>query len=352
MTTARPRPTHRRGAAIIIVAGIAAILSAMAFAFLMQMRADADESSHFVRMTQARTMLAAGLGYIQESSRMGWADRSSNGITNAEGYGWIDVRDGSPGPRDVLHGLLYPGDATTGEGPLYPAIGGRAARCPMYRERRPPRAVMPILYPNPIPADATGGAVLTPDAGGPSPDWARDIGYPNAEPTPFRDDQSTGAAAFSRWRAGDRTPVQSSSAPPWFRVYRMTKADALTHRTNDGRLRPLPWSPALFLVTCSAGGTLGYRDWDEVITCEATDSFGNDPRLFATLRAEETIFWYACEWSPAVGYDTIHHYASDNDLTRSGQGRPNWADSNQVMSKNQGGTIAWIERLVHQPPIW
>jgi hypothetical protein len=80
----------RRGALLIVVVGLCALMAALAFSFLVRMRSDAEEAQRLSQDIQARAMLSAALMYVQETSRLGW---------KGETFGWRDVRDGMAGPR-------------------------------------------------------------------------------------------------------------------------------------------------------------------------------------------------------------------------------------------------------------
>ena len=61
--TAVRQGAARRGALLILVAGIAALMVALSVAFLTRMRADAEENAMVVREAQARLMLVAACSY-------------------------------------------------------------------------------------------------------------------------------------------------------------------------------------------------------------------------------------------------------------------------------------------------
>src|SRR5476651_1933059 len=89
----------RRGAVLILVAGVAGLMVALSVAFLTRMRSDAEENMLIVREAQARIMLTAACSYIQEASRLGY-DQGNH----EEAYGWIDVRNGKLGPKATAPG--------------------------------------------------------------------------------------------------------------------------------------------------------------------------------------------------------------------------------------------------------
>src|SRR3954470_10759111 len=133
---ARARPAAA-GAILILVSGIVAMLAALALAFLVRMRSDAEEGQTVLQFAQCRLMLHAGMQFIQESSRLGYATDADRSI---EAWGWIDVRDGKIGPKDNSGNPLWVAGA-------WPAPG-TVKRAPMFMVKRPPCAVIPAMYPN------------------------------------------------------------------------------------------------------------------------------------------------------------------------------------------------------------
>ncbi|MBA3845511.1 MAG: hypothetical protein H0X45_02575 [Planctomycetes bacterium] len=337
----------RRGSVLIVVAGMCALFVVLATAFLMRMREDAQTSRQIVAEAQCRVMLDAALMYIQETARIGWdlptADPLDAADVKEEAYGWTDVRDGLPGPRDRLGRMLYAGDPLTGVGATFPAVGGAAARCEMAMMTLPPCALETTCWYNPMPAQPTG-------------DWRADISYAELDPRP---QLATGAPSdvdgrFRSWVAGDPRPRRAGEASPWFRVYRMTPADAQGHVTHAGVASPLAWSPAQFVVACGSGGSRGFRSWAGM-TPDERSGFGDDRALFDDLRAAELVRWYACEWHPAVSADQLAPHLDGTFIQRSSN-RPvsslagDWSDSHAPVSL--GGTIIWLERLAQEPPDW
>ncbi len=336
----------RRGTVIIVVSGMAALLAALTLAFLARMRADADESMAFDRQAQARLMVTAALAYVQETARLGWGE---------EAFGWIDVRDGSCGPRGVRGEMLYAGDPVSGRGAGFPAVGGRAARCATWLWRRPPSAVEQTVVYNPLPS-------------APGLDWRANISYGVAEPRALLDPAWTAAERVARWRDGDPQPVGGVGLA-WFRCYRMTPEDCAAHRALDGTAAPIRWSPAVFALACGGGGTLGYADWGEVVLDGGEAQFGGDRVLFDDLRAHQAVLWYACEWSPMQGGFGHKYFHADYAVpggfpdgygrtspfawSQSATNRP-WKDdtSHRPNSRGFGGTFLWIERLAAAPDRW
>ena len=79
-----PRPLpHRQGTILIIVAGISALMAAMALTFLVRMRSDVEESQLIVREAQAHIMKVAACNFIMESARLGWDPKLPNGTRSS-----------------------------------------------------------------------------------------------------------------------------------------------------------------------------------------------------------------------------------------------------------------------------
>jgi hypothetical protein len=307
----------RRGALLIICAGLASLLAAMCFAFLVRIRLDNEEATRLAQEVQARTMLSAALMYVQETARLGWGE---------ETYGWRDARDGMPGPRgfngkwpggmDTWIGAN--GRALIGAG-VFPAIGGTAARNPMYTMRRPPYAIKPHLSLNPVPlgpADANDAAKLTQA-------WSALIGFANRDPQPVE-------ASWPDFRDGDRTPRSLTGPAAWFRV-----------RRSD---------VATFVLTCGAGNTMGFRNWTEVTDAGMIDTFGSQD-AFDAARRDEIILWYQVEWSEMVtGNSFLHlHYARWNQRYT---GDPGLTAAEAPNTRQFGGTFSYLLRLVDEPTDW
>ena len=305
----------RAGTILIIVAGIAALLAGLTLTFLVQMRGDIEESARTVQETRARIMLMAACNYVMETSRLGWSAAPGD---PTEGFGWIDVRDGSWGPKDQAATLVGGGRAAWIDLALPPAERP-AARCPMFVERRPPFAVMPTVAPNPIPADGA--------------DFGKALCL-HPDPVPVVDAQTQWAV----WVAGDRTPDPQAACETWFRVYR------------DG--------PATFTLTCGAGGTLGYRSWDEVQADGATARFNGDRAFFASLRSDEVVRWYRVAWSAAVASSDYQHLQNEGHLDNHSDHYTQRAMNVSRESRSQGrqvnavGTISWVQRLLQEPEHW
>jgi len=356
---------------LIVVAGIAAMLAALATAFFVKVRSEAVKSRIIVLEAQARVMLNAGLTYIQEGSRFGWG---------TEAYGWIDVRDGSLGPRGPLQSNgsvpaptwwrpgygVYPPSGnfpSPGVTAFWPAPGG-AARCDLYAWTRPPYAIELTYAYNPVPfAEAqTQNITIT---GWRPPDWnnkdlvqwqfiRQAFGAPGAkgalQPQPI-------ASTWNDFATGDPVPVSGSEGLGWFRCYREGSAD----RDNDGvpfydRVAFPTGQWSTFIITCAAGASRGFRDWAEVVGEGAENQFSNDEQLFLEIRRDERILWYRVEWGANTGgvFKPVDLYLDNN-------GQYNIKSSQRIhdpallggdQPRNFTGTIRWIQRLDREPPRW
>jgi hypothetical protein len=305
----------RSGTILIIVAGISALLASLTLTFLVQMRSDLEESQLVVKEARSRLMLIAACNYVMESSRLGWSAAPGD---PTEGFGWIDVRDGTVGPKNQSGTLVGGGMARWIDLALAP--GQRpAVRCPMFVERRPPFAVMPTVAPNPIPHEG--------------PDLGKALCL-KPDPIPVVDAQ----AQWDLWVAGDRTPDPKAPCETWFRVYR------------DGA--------ATFTVTCGAGGTQGFRSWDEVVTAGAAAEFNDDRTFFASLRNDEVVRWYRIAWSAAVAASDYQHLQNEGHLDNRADHYTQRSMNVSRESRSQGrqvnavGTIAWVQRLLNEPDHW
>ncbi len=340
---------HRRGVVLILAVGLSAMLAGLALAFIARTRIDANEMSGVLRLTQARMMLSAACAYVLEAGRLGY-DRSdtftrldnsvrspwssvypatpdpTNALYHEEAFGWVDVRDGQIGPKTLDYDNDGSPDPLFNDAkvlprrrsgpavyPAWPAIGS-ICRAPMAVLTRPPFALVPATTPNPINQDTTA--------------W--DFGVPllrNADGAPSLSPElpasATLADRWQDWMHGDPTIRVGGAQGAWFRLYRD--------------------SPATFIVTVGCGGTLGYRDWDEVEAANADARFGYDALLFRQLIEEEVRLWYRIEWSPAIAANGPPY----GGWLRPGTARPKWSST-----INQAGTISLIQRLRMQPREW
>ncbi len=287
--------TNRGGAVLIVVTGVAAMLAALTLAFLVRMRSDAEDDGVTMREVQARIMLTAGLNYVAETARIGWG---------REAFGWIDVRDGRPGPRDA-RGVDLAGDPTR-----FPAIDGAAARLPMERLRRPPWAIAPRLIANPVVQDA-------------SLPWATLIDFRHPDPSPAVADP----IAFA---AGDRTPVISEAPAAWFRVRRVAMAR--------------------FVITCGCGASQGFADWGDVPVAEQA-RFGSRA-LFDDVVAAEHRSWYEVEWTAAMQPNGFWHFDANDSTVLNELGSPTLGGNDNPNLRGFAGHFLWIRRLPAAPAAW
>lgn len=324
------RSSLRQGTVLIIVAGLSALLASMALAFLARQRSTLQETTWFEQDIQSRIMLVAACNYIAETARLGYDITA--GPDHIEAFGWIDVRDGSVGPNtrgtlatDVvpLHdelNLVERWGLGPRNRPAWPAQKS-VARCPMHVLERPPFAISLAATPNAIQTDESHA----------------DFGRPylrTPDPTPLMNDRTA-------YMTADRRIRSESAHRAWFRVYR------------EG--------PAVFIITCGAGGTQGYRDWDEVVGAgpDVMAEFG-EQSYFEVMRTQETRLWYRVEWSPAIATAEVHniknawnggpedHYVSYGVNTSNSSINPR----SQALCVNLGGTFRYVQRLRHPPTWW
>ena len=348
----------RSGTILIIVAGISALMASLALAFLVRSRADVEDAEITMRDAQARIMLAAACSYIMEASRIGWEPMKDNprlpdgaqipvSTEHDEAFGWIDVRDGGLGPRintavisdaDRLNSVDANKNPYPVDNSMNPAVFGInatgkerfpvdvARRFPMHVLTRPPFAISPKVAENPV-------KLAAPDNG------ISYLRYPDPQPA---------VSSFDEWAKGDTIGKdgngklvyrvrQDSIGKSWFRILREK-------------------SGATFIVTCGAGGTLGYRTWAEVGAEQPL--FNNEPAFFEALRTSEIRLWYRVEWDAAVSADEMNflreqeeHSFKVSSMTYDGGG-PDRYYSGQWYGPNMGGTIQMIQRLVHEPLRW
>ncbi len=302
----------RRGALLVVVAGLCSLLAVLAFAFLMRMRSDAEEAARMSQDIQARVMLSSALMYVQETGRIGWG---------VETYGWRDVRHGLPGPRG-FDGRWPVGVAThvdnagraSSATAAFPAIGGRAARLPMYVMRTPPFAIKSAVALNPVPTDAASLSLP----------WDQLVNYTVPDPQRVLDLRAD-------FIEGDTRPIGGGTSMSWFRVYRLDVAK--------------------FMVTCGAGASQGYRDWDEVVVAGNEAVFGTK-QDFLAIRGGETVLWYEAAWTDHVTGNTFMH----GHYGRFSQRYFNHPDTGnaaeQPNMRQFAGTFSYIRRHFDEPDAW
>jgi hypothetical protein len=269
----------------------------------------------------------------------GFVSTSAGTLAHREAFGWIDVREsdgtgfanpGQPGPRDQRGTPLY----AVGSG-KWPDVGG-VVMCPMHRWTRPPYAISPQVAANPI---------LNDPARTGDPRWGRPV-LSNPDPQPAIANGWPGTVSDANWGdfvTGEAVPVGTSVGVAWFRVRRA--------------------SAATFIVTVGAGGTMGFKDWDEVVGTTrpsgapgGAELFGNDRGLFESLRIGEIRNWYEVRWSAAVRPLDFRHEEAvwwgrwlQNAFAYrvypvNGSQYTGWGRSNRF-NPNPVGTISYIQRL-------
>lgn len=348
----------RSGTILIIVAGISALLASLSLTFLLRIRDAAQSSLLIEKETQARLMLHAACAYILETGRIGYgpsrddAQRTagpsvdgfvttpSGALAHREAFGWIDVREsdgigfpepGLPGPRDQ-RGIRM---ATTAG--RWPDVSG-VVICPMYCWTRPPYAIAPLVAANPILVDEGERG---------NPRWGLPL-LSNPDPMPAVANGWPAAINESAWSdhvSGDPLPVVTTANRSWFRVRRL--------------------SAATFIITCGAGGTMGFKDWDEVQLTGAAripgapggpELFGNDRAFFEMMRNDEIRTWYEVRWSggirpldfryeEAMWWGTwLQNAFAYRTYPVNGSQYTGWGRSNRF-NPNPTGTLSYVQRL-------
>ncbi len=317
-------------------------MAAMALTFLVRMRSDVEESQALVREAQAHIMKVAACNFIMEAARLGWDPKLPDGSRSPirrEGFGWIDVRDGQPGPRGEDGKRLGPVDASGS-----PVLGSDgqpkwdqwvdltlpdstrpAKRCLMYVMQRPPFAVSPKVAVNAIPTE--GPDVLKPYLSLP-------------DPQPFQSGMPSAEFAQA-YISGNPQIDNARYLPSWFRVWRAT--------------------PASFVITCGVGETLGYRNWDEVVAANETGRFGGPTpegrEMFYFHQQQEVRLWYLVEWSGHVAssdYQNLQNEFGPKTVETYMQRPINTSQESRSQGKmvNPVGTIRMIQRLLNEPRFW
>ena len=131
----------RQGSILLVVAGLAVLLLALAVALFVNLRTNVESATIVQQDAQARIMLHAALHYLQESSRLGWATTPGE-----EAAGWTDQRGGARlGPLIMRHGSTdrrgtAPSGVALAAGNPFPAEGG-VMRGDAFCWRLPPYAM-------------------------------------------------------------------------------------------------------------------------------------------------------------------------------------------------------------------
>lgn len=344
----------RSGTILIIVAGISGLLASLALAFLARLQANNAGGLEVMQQAQIRLTLVAACSYIQEASRIGWEHPDYTGRYHLEASGWIDVRDGAPGPkyRSSSESLAMMRNASgrpevpetpyaTQEGVLGTAMFpiGIPRRFPLYRMQRPPFAIQNRACYNPVIADPGDPDYTSLRAYKryPDPLPAIDNGWRPSPSQPGRMETHVASSGYGIWRKGDQAPCGHTCAKAWFRLLREPAG-------------------SVFLVTVGSGGTMGWRTWEEAVADDAAMArgcFGHAVN-FRAAQAEEVRQWYRLEWSPYVAA-TDHHLLQQHESTIDTYRTwtPNGGrDQGQFFTHNMGGTIQWIQRLREEPRNW
>lgn len=350
----------RRGATLIIITGLAMLMLSMSMAYLARMKSDGQSAADVLNDAQARLMLIAGMSYVCEASRIGWG---------TETFGWNDVRDHAPGPKNISGTLPNGGTLWTAGDAKWPAPGS-VVRCPMYVMSRPPYAVKQVAAPNPILIVRPGetrpdggynegpGTSLTGSSGAVTStrmlaDFSRLDTIPSI--AGLGDVLPLPAARYAEFAAGDATPLPRTREYGWFRVYRETAQDHDGSGSpyfdvvnlNAGGIHP---NLSVFIITCGSGATFGFKDYAEAES--VNPGLFVDSDHFALLRASERVLHFRVEWSPFIPYvnstesTALLNTASGplNDIKHS------WYNYNPLCGPF--GSIRWTQRLDREPPTW
>jgi hypothetical protein len=199
-------------------------------------------------------------------------------------------------------------------------------------------SISPTTVYNPIDTSAANGDFGLPLLRNPDPQPVVDNGWSagSVSATLFNDPQYQ--ANNDDYLHGNPVPRGTSLGLSWFRVARI--------------------GPARFVVTCGAGGTLGYQSWIDVQNDNAAAQFGSQD-FFNVLQNDEIRMWYMVEWSPAVTAP-IYQVMDNEQVPDHYQWRPfnathelyPWGAQSQPLGRNMAGTFRWIQKLMTQPPIW
>ncbi len=374
----------RHGALLIIVTGISALILSLAVAFLTVMRSDGQQTLSVVQDVQARAMLVAAQCYIEETARLGWGEE--------ETLGWNDIRSHAVGPipitQDPWEGPVEQPTHAVWVAGQWPAPG-TVLRAPMWVWERPPFAIRAgsrnriVVQPagqagasgledDPVNANAvvlvnhqgmSGSYSLMPDI------WR--LGkLDDPDPAPVLDPTVDPVG----WRSGDAQARVGTNHLAWFRIYRERPQDhdgdgdpyydvvncngGRAPNRNGVEVDQAP-NASIFLITCGAGASLGFRNWAEVLSAGAGAAFHNDPEIFAMVRSEESLLWFRTEWSPFIG-----DYSGKG--LRQGQAPPGkshpinsdaerndgFASASTYITQSHFGSIRWTQRLDREPPTW
>jgi len=123
----------------------------------------------------------------------------------------------------------------------------------------------------------------------------------------------------------------------WFRIYR------------DG--------PATFVITVGAGGTRGFKDWNEVVS----GTWGDQSSLFGwqgtfeSMLSGEVRQWFRAEWSAAIGAIQPSREQKQNSHGNYTMKKYEFdTHKGQVYASrgNACGTFSYFQRLRYPPERW
>ena len=454
----------RQGTVLIVVAGMAALLLTMFLVLTRQVRAEVTDGSLVLRDAQARITLSAAISYILETARFGcnadeetfgWTDVRDGGAgpkgpLTAAGVIPSDVPEGSTWPmqgsikRCALQAWKCPPNA------IFPSAAYNPVSLPgswiteweqTTEAGRWNTKIGKILAPTkvnaPLGVDLGFGNISQNAANWiPTSVWAspqevlNDAGlyslygsvyatlysptqtqvlgpeYDNSlQPQPIQDTKDDFVKG-GRDNAGSPVYRPESQRRTWFRIYRERPADHDGSGTPWYNREKITGNHGIFIVTCGAGETEGYRDFaDFLATNPAEVSKFRDKPIFEDLRRQERILWYRVRWSGFVGggVDLASDYGAaerqfpqvQSKIQFSGAGGyalpgfqyPLRQNTNRLLQRrysmnpqvdehtsgltaftgsngaapdqvnprvllNTTGTIAMIERLEREPPVW
>ena len=189
--------------------------------------------------------------------------------------------------------------------------------------------------------------------------------------------RSTSGVAISSPLSPQPLYAPKSTGRSWFRIYRELPSEhdgqnvqvgstiestfdtvAISSPKNLSAGTYLRTNDSIFMITCGAGATQGFRSWAEVIAEGAEQLFSDDPSLFHQLRSQERILWFRVCWSGFQGGSYLSNQdVTDQSSTSPSQlnqtpADPNWNLSRAGMNKHAFGTIAWMQRIASEPPRW
>jgi hypothetical protein len=386
----RHKPKSRHGSILVLVAGMSALLLALAVSVLASSRALNEPSVIVLQEAQNRITLGGALQFIQETSRMGWGNTPAD-----QAFGWTDVRDGDIGPRGPRSAGGTISRLGWTPGGNFPAPGG-VYRGDMFAWRLPPYAISLNATPNPFQLTASDQdqATWAPivgaspvirewNDGSPTrsasaePFWLRAVTEARTNGTPYISQPVKNT--WAEFAAGDKLPLPESVGRAWFRIYRETSSDC----NGDGS----PWYDTVpfagsgtFIVTVGAGGTRGYRFWDSTtdflngrtslpassssystpmdpVTAQSAGEFVTSDQ-FRFLRQSERIAWYRVQWTAnsSAGLDPTIVQSAVRDPGGNNQYQGILAQTERSNDLNTiprfGGSIRWIQRLEQEPPVW